>query len=100
MNSREIIVLGSTVIFKLNIRNMKKSIGNFFLDGWTPTSVEYALMNGNFDKLLKEADIDNSEGIPSDFLEVQDFNTAMDEIKNELDNCRYNNSQTQITKVK
>ena len=60
---------------------MKKSIGNFILDGWTPTPVEQALMDDTFDKLLKESVDDDKEEIPSDFLEVQEFNTAMEKIK-------------------
>lgn len=66
-------------------RSMEKSIGNFILENWTPTSVEQALMDGTFDKLLNESvDTDNEE-IPSDFLEIQDFNTAMEDIKMEID---------------
>lgn len=64
---------------------MKKSIGNFLLEGWTPTPVEQALMDGTFDKLLNESVETDSEEIPSDFLEVQDFDTAMEEIKSEID---------------
>lgn len=64
---------------------MKKRIGNFVLDGWTPTPVEQALMDGTFDKLLNESDDTDSEDIPSDFLKVLDFDTAMDEIKQEID---------------
>ena len=64
---------------------MKKSIGNFILDGWTPTPVEQALMDDTFDKLLNESVDTDVEEIPSDFLEIQDFNTAMEEIKIEID---------------
>ena len=66
---------------------MKKSIGNFILEGWTPTPVEQALIDGTFKELLNES-IDNNEKIPNDFLEVQDFNTAMEEIKQEIDKCQ------------
>ncbi|MCQ2198258.1 MAG: hypothetical protein MJZ19_00885 [Paludibacteraceae bacterium] len=64
---------------------MKKSIGNFLLEGWTPTPVEQALMDGTFDKLLIESVDTDGDDIPSDFLEVQDFDTAMEEIKSEID---------------
>ena len=64
---------------------MKKSIGNFILEGWTPTPVEQALMDGTFDKLLNESVDTDYDNIPSDFLEVQDFDTAMEEIKSEID---------------
>lgn len=64
---------------------MKKSIGNFLLEGWIPTPVEQALMDGTFDKLLNESVDTDSDDIPSDFLEVQDFDTAMEEIKSEID---------------
>ena len=64
---------------------MKKSIGNFLLEGWTPTPVEQALIDGTFDKLLNESVDTDIEDIPSDFLEVQDFDTAMEEIKSEID---------------
>lgn len=64
---------------------MKKYIGNFLLKGWTPTPLEQALMDGNIDQYLAEAtDLDDGE-ISTDFLEVQDFDTAMEEIKAELD---------------
>lgn len=66
---------------------MKKSIGNFILEGWTPTPVEQSLIDGTFEELLNES-IDNNEKIPNDFLEVQDFNTAMEEIKQEIDKCQ------------
>lgn len=64
---------------------MKKSIGNFILEGWTPTPVEQALMDGTFEKLLNESVETDNEEIPSDFLELQDFDTAMEEIKSEID---------------
>ena len=64
---------------------MKKHIDNFLLEGWTPTPVEQALMSETFDKLLNESGNTDYESIPSDFLEVQDFNTAMEEIKSEID---------------
>ena len=67
---------------------MKKSIGNFILEGWKPTTVEQALIDGTFKELLSESIMDNDEEIPNDFLEVQDFNTAMEEIKNEIDECQ------------
>ena len=63
---------------------MKNSIDNFLLDGWNPTPVERALMNDDFDKLLNDTDIDDTEDIPSDFIEVQDFNSVMEEIKNSM----------------
>lgn len=63
---------------------MKKSIDNFMLEGWTPTPLEQSLMDGTFEKSLNESIDTNEEGIPSDFLEVQDFNTAMEEIKREI----------------
>ena len=49
---------------------MKKNIGNFMLEGWIPTPVEQALMNGSFNSLVEESVDINSEDIPSDFLEV------------------------------
>ena len=67
---------------------MKKSIGNFILEGWKPTTVEQALIDGTFKELLSESIMDNDEEIPNDFLEVQDLNTAMEEIKNEIDECQ------------
>ncbi|MCQ2197409.1 MAG: hypothetical protein MJZ60_07815 [Bacteroidaceae bacterium] len=44
-----------------------------------------SMMDGTFDKLLNESDDTDSEDIPSDFLKVLDFDTAMDEIKQEID---------------
>lgn len=66
---------------------MKKNIGNFMLDGWVPTPVEQTLMNGSFSSLIeKSVDADSEyEDIPSDFLELQDFDIAMKEIKSEID---------------
>lgn len=60
-------------------------IDNFLLDGWEPTPVEQALMNGTFKPNLKECQ-EACEEIPEDFLEIQDFNTAMQEIKCEIEN--------------
>lgn len=65
-------------------RSMKKSIGNFILEGWKPTPVERALVDDTFKELLSESIMENDEKIPNDFLEVQDFNTAMEEIMNEI----------------
>ena len=62
-----------------------KSIDNFILEGWTPTPVEQSLMDGTFNELLNESVEQFSENIPSDFLEVQDLNAAMEEIKTEID---------------
>lgn len=64
---------------------MKNRIDNFILEGWTPTPLEQSLMDGTFDKMLLESENINSEPIPKDFLEVQDFNTAMEDIKAEID---------------
>ena len=64
---------------------MKKNIGNFILEGWTPTPVEQALIDGTFDELLNDSPDADKEKIPRDFLEVQDFNNAMEEIKIELE---------------
>ena len=64
---------------------MKKSIDNFILEGWTPTPLEQSLMDGTFEQMLSESIDDSYDDIPSDFLEVQDFDTAMQEIKDEID---------------
>ena len=64
---------------------MKDRIDNFLLEGWEPTPVEQALMNGTFKPTLKEFQ-EAGEEIPKDFLEIQDFNTAMEEIKCEIEN--------------
>jgi hypothetical protein len=42
-------------------------------------------MDGTLEQLLSESISDSFEDIPSDFLEVQDFDTAMQEIKDEID---------------
>ena len=62
-----------------------KSIDNFILEDWTPTLVEQSLMDGTFNKLQEESVEQFSEDISSDFLKVQDFNTAMEDIKSEID---------------
>lgn len=64
---------------------MKKSIGNFLLEGWTPTPLEQALMDGTIDEYLAVAANPDDEKIPSDFLEVQEFGEAMEEVKAELE---------------
>lgn len=64
---------------------MKDRIDNFLLEGWEPTPVEQALMNGTFKPTLKEFQ-EACEEIPKDFLEIQDFNTAMEEIKRDISN--------------
>lgn len=64
---------------------MKKSIGNFSLEGWTPTPLEQALMDGTIDEYLAAAANPDDEEIPSDFLEVQEFGEAMEEVKAELE---------------
>lgn len=80
--------LGDDIAFEhtdLSADEFAKKCGNFLLEGWTPTPVEQALMNGTFDKLLNESVDTNADDISSDFLEVQDFDTAMEEIKSEID---------------
>ena len=64
---------------------MKKNIDNFILEGCPLTPAEQALMDGTLEQLLSESISDSFEDIPSDFLEVQDFDTAMQEIKDEID---------------
>lgn len=64
---------------------MEKSIDNFILEGWIPTPLEQSLMDGTFEQTLSESIDDSYDDIPSDFLEVQDFDTAMQEIKDEID---------------
>ena len=64
---------------------MKKSIGNFSLEGWTPTPLEQALMHGTIDEYLATVANPDDEEIPSDFLEVQEFDEAMAEVKAELE---------------
>ena len=64
---------------------MKKNLDNFLLEDWTPTLVEQALMNGDFKQILYETTNDSFEDISNDFLEIQDFDTAMYEIKDEID---------------
>ena len=64
---------------------MKKNIDNFILEGCPLTPAEQALMDGTLEQLLSESIADSFEDIPSDFLEVQDFDTAMQEIKDEID---------------
>ena len=62
---------------------MKNRIDNFLLEGWIPTPVEQSLMDGTFKPSLNES-MEACEEIPQDFLEIQDFNTAMEEIKSEI----------------
>ena len=57
---------------------MKKK-GEILIEGWKPSPLEQSLIDGTFDQLRKEY-ID-SEEIPDDLLEIQDFETAMEEIK-------------------
>ena len=64
---------------------MKKNIDSFMLEDWKPTAVEEALMNGCLDNMLNEILDSKNEEIPIDFLEIQDFDTAMGEIKSEID---------------
>lgn len=67
------------------LARMKKRLGNFNLEGWTPTPVEQALYDGTFEQMLNESEELDNEEIPSDFLEVQDFDDAMEDIKREID---------------
>ena len=62
---------------------MKNSIDNFSLESWKPTPVEKALMDGTLKLSLNES-MEACEEIPQDFLEIQDFNAAMEEIKQEI----------------
>lgn len=64
---------------------MKKSIDNFIIEGCPLTPAEQALMDGSLEQLLLESTDDSFEDIPSDFLEVQDFDEAMKDIKAEID---------------
>lgn len=63
---------------------MKKRIGNFILEGWKPTPVEKALMNDYLEQMVNESADSDTSDIPSDFLEVQDYDAAMEEIKSEI----------------
>ena len=65
--------------------NDVKKIDNFHLENWVPTPVEQALMSGTFDKLLNESTDVSFENIPNVFLEIQDFDAAMEDIKSEID---------------
>lgn len=47
--------------------------------------VEQALYDGTFEQMMNESEDFDDEEIPADFLEVQDFDTAMEEIKEEID---------------
>ena len=60
-------------------------IGNFILDGCEPTPIEQSLIDGTFEELLASSNDIDEEDIPEDFLEVQDFDVAMEEIKQEID---------------
>lgn len=64
---------------------MQNSIDNFLLEDWTPTPLEQAIMDGTIDEFLAESAEMDTEEILDDFLEVQDFDTAMEELKTELD---------------
>ena len=64
---------------------MKNRIDNFLLEGWIPTPVEQSLMDGTFNDLINESVEQSFEDIPSDFLELQEFHTAMEDIKSEID---------------
>lgn len=56
---------------------MKKRIDNFILEGCPLTPLEQALMDGSFDRMITESADQAIDDIPSDFLEVQDFDAAM-----------------------
>lgn len=64
---------------------MKDSIGKFLLEDWTPTPFGQALKDGTSDEFQAESVEMDKEEIPDDFLEVQDFDTDMEELKAELD---------------
>ena len=64
---------------------MKKRIDNFILEGCPLTPLEQALMDGTFDRMITESTGQVFDEIPSDFLEVQDFDAAMEDIKSEID---------------
>lgn len=65
--------------------SMPKKIGNFILEEWIPTQVEQSLIDGTFNELINESMEESLNDIPSDFLQLQDFDTAMEEIKSEID---------------
>ncbi len=69
-------------------RSMKKSIDNFILEGWEPTPLERSLMDGTFGQMITESADQAIDEIPSDFLEVQDFDAAMEDIKSEINRWR------------
>lgn len=54
------------------------------IEGWKPTPLEEALMNGTFkeDPNGKHLDIDE------DLLNVMEFNEAMEELKREINSLR------------
>lgn len=64
---------------------MEHHIGNFIIDDEQLSPLEKALRDGTFEQYVKNSGEDLSQDIPNDFLEVQDFDEAMEEIKKEID---------------
>ncbi|MBR1955951.1 MAG: hypothetical protein IKA13_01395 [Bacteroidales bacterium] len=54
---------------------------SFNIEGWVPTPLEESLMDGSFDKIITES---ATPVIDDDLLDVQEFNAAMEELKNEI----------------
>ena len=65
--------------------SMQRSIGNFILEGWIPSQVEQSLIDGTYNDLINESIEESLNDIPNDFLQLQDFDAAMEEIKSEID---------------
>ena len=64
---------------------------NIIIEGWEPTPVEKALMDGTFDEMVAGMDVD-IEDIPDDLLDIKEFEEAMDDIKREIEQ-EFNNPE-------
>ena len=54
------------------------------IEGWVPTPLEQALIDGTIDEVLAGMDL-HPEEVPDDLLEFQEFGEAMDEIIREIE---------------
>lgn len=60
---------------------------DIMIEGWEPTPLEKSLMDGSFDKRIITEGV--QENIPDDLLQVQNFEDAIADLKNEVNSWQY-----------
>ena len=58
---------------------------NIMIEGWEPTPLEQSIIDGSFDRIIDRIIAENAvPDIPEDLLDVQPFEDAMNDLRNEI----------------